>query len=233
VRIAIWSTIVATFGTVLLVLFDSGKHTLLYERVTKELGLGKDGDGWNWPVGSARPTWLPHSGLVFAAWDLIFSRNVRAIQTEWKWSIPVGGLQTGKGPHDGQLNWPQDFTHIPIPFNGTSWPWHWGGQSGQPPPGWYRDLPGWFTGLLPYDLNWNFPAFVVEQLIPVTIMVGLPLLLVYGLWRVGWLRTRRDVCIAIFSGFITVYFTMTIIGAAFRGAGQDLVLPWKVPHIDG
>jgi quinol---cytochrome c reductase cytochrome c subunit, bacillus type len=234
VRIAIWSVIVAVIGTGILVLFDSSKHVRFWQDRWEIAGITFKPSFGTWPVGSARPHWLPHSGLLFAIWDLVFVRNVRAIQTEWKWSIPVGGLQPGKGPHDGRLDWPQDFTHIPIPLiNGTSWPWHWGGQSGQPPPEWYRHLPGWLTGLYPYDLNWNFPAFIVEQLIPVTLMVGLPVLLLYGLWRIGWLRTRRDICIAIFSGFIAVYFFMTIVGAAFRGSGQDLVYPWDVPHIDG
>jgi len=234
VRITIWSTIVGIVGTSILVLFDSSKHVRFWQDKWEIHGITIKPSFGAWPVGNARPDWLPHSGFLFAIWDLIFIRSVRAIQTEWKWSIPVGGLQPGKGPHDGRLDWPQDFTHIPIPLiNGTSWPWHWGGQSGQPPPEWYRHLPGWITGLYPYDLNWNFPAFVVEQAIPSLLMVGLPILLIYGLWRVGWLRTRRDICIALFSGFIAVYWTMTIVGAALRGAGQDLVYPWTVPHIDG
>ena len=54
-----------------------------------------------------------------------------------------------------------------------------------------------------------------------------------SLWRIGWVNTRRDVMIAIFSAFITVYWVMTIVGAAFRGQGQDLVVPWEVPRIDG
>jgi hypothetical protein len=39
--------------------------------------------------------------------------------------------------------------------------------------------------------------------------------------------------ISLFSGFIVAYWVMTIIGAAFRGAGQELVWPWDVPRIDG
>src|SRR5439155_6944273 len=197
VAISIWSAIVGIVGVAVLVLYDSGKHALLWEgqlRILPGHRALKPSFG-TWPVGTARPHWLPHSGLIFAIWDLIFSRNVRAIQTEWRWSIPVGGLQTGhpfgnpaspEGPHDGRLDWPQDFQHIPIPFNGTSWPWHWGGARGSPPPDWYRHIPGWITGLLPYDLNWNFPAFIVEQLLPVLFMVGLPALLLYILWRIGW-----------------------------------------------
>ena len=39
--------------------------------------------------------------------------------------------------------------------------------------------------------------------------------------------------IALFTGFIMVYFALTIIGAAFRGQGQQLVPFWKVPNLDG
>jgi hypothetical protein len=57
--------------------------------------------------------------------------------------------------------------------------------------------------------------------------------MVYILWRIGWLRTRRDVMISIFTAFMVVFWIMTIVGSAFRGAGQELVMPWNVPRIDG
>ncbi|HXH23429.1 MAG TPA: hypothetical protein VNN10_15525 [Dehalococcoidia bacterium] len=242
VRITVFSTIFAAVGTVILILYDSGKHVQLYETIT----------GSPWRVGDrrvtpdgvvenvGRPEWLPDVGIVHAIWDLVFSRDLRSIQTEWKWDSPLG-------------RWPDSFTAIPIPLNGTSWP-RWGSigaerapdghaLSGyhldpvtgavQPPPPWYQNLPDWLTGLYWYDLNLNLPAFIVEILIPTMTMVGLPILLIYLLWRIGWVRTRRDVAISIFSGFIAVYWVMTIVGAAFRGAGQELVMPWDVPTIDG
>jgi quinol-cytochrome oxidoreductase complex cytochrome b subunit len=239
VRITIFSTIFAAVGTVMLILYDSGKHVEMYEKIT----------GSSWRVGerevsaegalvnSGRPSWLPEVGIIAATWDLIFSRDLRSIQTEWEWDSPLG-------------KWPDSFTEIPIPLNGTSWP-RWGlthddagnAISGyhhdpvtgavQPPPQWYQNLPDWLTGLFWYDLNLNLPAFVVEILIPTALMVGLPVLLIFILWRIGWVRTRRDVAISIFSGFISVYWIMTIAGAAFRGAGQELVFPWHVEPIDG
>jgi quinol-cytochrome oxidoreductase complex cytochrome b subunit len=225
VAISVWSAIISAVLTLLLILFDSGKHAQVYEKVTGTL----------WPTGEHRPDWLPNVGIITAGWDLLTVRSVRAIQTDWKWSTDLGGLVPllQKGPnHDGRLNWPQDFTQIPIPFNGTSFP-RWGTYHGQPPPEWYQKLPDWLTGLIPYDLNLNFPAFLVEQLIPTIIMVGLPALLVYFLWRIRWIATRRDVMLCLFSGFISAYWVMTIVGAAFRGAGQELVWPWDVPRIDG
>ena len=233
VRISIFSGFFALFGTVFLVLYDSAKHVQLYEMKWHFFGVTLK-PHLTWPVGAHRPGWLPDLGIVFAVWDLIFSRNVRAIQTEWHWKTGLGGLVStlqGKG-HDGTLNWPQDFTHIPIPFNGTSFP-RWGGHSGQPPPDWYQHIPGWLTGLFYYDLNLNLPAFVVELLIPTLLMVGLPIVLVYILWRIGWVNNRRDVALSVFTGFIVVYWVMTIVGAAFRGMGQELVPPWDVPRIDG
>jgi hypothetical protein len=225
VRITVFSGIFAFFGTLILILLDSGKHAQAYEKIT----------GSAWPVGEDRPGWLPDVGIITAVWDLVFSRDFRSIQTSWTWKTDLGGLvpllQKGEG-HDGYLNWPQDFERIPIPLNGTSWP-KWGNDHGEPPPQWYQDLPDWLTGLLPYDLNVNFPANLVEIIIPSIIMIALPALLIYILWRINWVNTRRDVMISLFSGFIVAYWVMTIIGAAFRGQGQELVWPWDVPRIDG
>jgi len=83
-------------------------------------------------------------------------------------------------------------------------------------------------GLPAIDLNVNIPALIVEQIIPVTMMVGLPILLSIAAWRIGWAKTRRDHMILQFSGFIAVYFLLTIIGTAFRGAGMELLPPWEV-----
>jgi hypothetical protein len=151
---------------------------------------------------------------------------VRAIQTVWEWSIPVPeSWQLGPGEHDGELNWPQDFTHIPMPFNGTSGPdWmRWD------EPQW---MPGWMQAMYWYDLNWNLPAFVVEQIIPVALMVGLPIVMIVMMRKGKLVFTTRDVAIALFTGFIVTYFALTIVGAGFRGSGQDLVLPWDVPNLE-
>ncbi len=106
----------------MLILFDSGKHAQLYEKITGRSDAG--------PVGArTAPGWLPDVGIITAIWDLVFIRNFRAIQTEWTWKTDLGGLvphASGPNGHDGTLDWPEDFTRIPIPFNGTSWPWHGG-----------------------------------------------------------------------------------------------------------
>jgi quinol-cytochrome oxidoreductase complex cytochrome b subunit len=222
VRISVFSGVFAFVGTLGLILFDAGKHAQIYEKIT----------GSPWPVGTERPGWLPDIGIVSAIWDLVFTRDIRSIQTSWHWSINLFGIEGPTGT-DGRLSWPEDFTRIPLPIiNGTWWP-SWGNAHGEPPPAWYQHLPDWLTGLYPYDLNINFPANLVEIIIPSIIMIGLPALLIYILWRMRWIATRRDVMLSLFSGFIVAYWLMTLVGALFRGAGQELVWPWDVPRIDG
>jgi menaquinol-cytochrome c reductase cytochrome b/c subunit len=73
------------------------------------------------------------------------------------------------------------------------------------------------------ELDWNIPAFLVEQFIPVNVMVGLPLLLSFVAHKRGWARTRRDHMILQFSGFISVFITLTVVGTFFRGEGLVLI----------
>ena len=203
VKIMLFSAAFASVFTVGLILYDQGRHV----DVITNLANRVDAD-WQWP----------------RVLDPL--RSVRPIQTVWEWEIPVPtSAQLGGGEHDGELNWPQDFENIPMPFNGTSGPeWmQWSAPD---------FLPGWMQALYWYDLRLNLPAFVVEIFIPVAIMVLLPVLLILMLRRLGWMDSMRDGAIAIFTGMMAVYFILTIIGAGFRGAGQDLVLPWDVPEID-
>jgi hypothetical protein len=83
----------------------------------------------------------------------------------------------------------------------------------------------------PIELDVNVPALIVEQIIPVTLMIGLPVLLSIVVGRIGWAKTRRDHMILQFSGFIAVYFTLTIVGTAFRGRGMELYWPWDNPPV--
>ncbi len=83
-------------------------------------------------------------------------------------------------------------------------------------------------GLPAIDLDVNIPAMIVEQIIPVTLMIGLPILLSIALWRTGLATTRRDHMIAQFGGFIAVFLTLTIIGTFFRGLGMELFWFWEV-----
>ena len=87
-------------GTSGLVLYDQSRHV----NVTTNIIQHWDKD-WEWPV------------------YLAPFRNARSIQTGWQWHINVPHrAQLGPGEHDGSLDWPQDFSHVPMPFNGTSGP---------------------------------------------------------------------------------------------------------------
>jgi quinol-cytochrome oxidoreductase complex cytochrome b subunit len=79
----------------------------------------------------------------------------------------------------------------------------------------------------------DFPAFLVEQAIPIAAMIGLPCLLIYSLWRAGLVFTRRDALIVLFSGFVASYGVLTIAGTAFRGQDQELVFPWELKVGEG
>lgn len=119
--------------------------------------------------------------------------------TDWpsqlNWLKSLRSLQT-------EVNWPSELEAIPLGSKVLR-----------------TDL----LGLPAIDLDVNFPAMVVEQIIPVGAMVGLPLLLSAAAWKVGLAQTRRDHMILQFSGFIAVYVILTIIGTFFRGEGLELV----------
>jgi quinol-cytochrome oxidoreductase complex cytochrome b subunit len=75
------------------------------------------------------------------------------------------------------------------------------------------------------------PEIVYQQVIPVAIMVGLSIILV-GIVQVVFKPTRREIIIALFTGFVTSYFLLTIVGTFFRGYGMELQLywPWENLH---
>lgn len=107
-----------------------------------------------------------------------------------------------------QLPWPEWSTHIPY-------------------------LPVKITILGQQFLNLNFPAWLVEQAIPTAVIVGMPCMLIYVLWRMGWVVTRRDALLALFTGFVAAYGVLTLSGTAFRGQGQQLVFPWELKVSEG
>ena len=78
-------------------------------------------------------------------------------------------------------------------------------------------------GLPKISLNINIPGLLVEQIVPVSTMVGLPILLSIVAWKTKIAQTKRDHMILQFSGFIAVYVTLTIIGTYVRGEGLALV----------
>jgi len=79
----------------------------------------------------------------------------------------------------------------------------------------------------------DFPAWIVEQGIPIVAMVGMPALMIFAMWRLGWVVTRRDALLALFSGFVGAYGILTMVGTGFRGQGQELVWPWQLNPTEG
>ena len=116
------------------------------------------------------------------------------------WLTSVRALQT-------EINWPSELERIPLGETFVR-----------------TDLLGLPRG----SLQWNFPAWIVEQAIPINLMLGLPALLCLVAWRLGLASTRRDFMILLFSGWLGAYLTLTIAGTYFRGEGLELLWPWEV-----
>ena len=110
------------------------------------------------------------------------------------WAKSLRSLQT-------EVNWPSEIEAIPLGSKVLR-----------------TDL----LGLPAINLDVNVPAMIVEQIIPVSLMVGLPLLLSAVAWKVKLAQTKRDHMIMQFSGFIAVYVTLTVIGTFFRAEGLEL-----------
>ena len=71
----------------------------------------------------------------------------------------------------------------------------------------------------------SVPPVVYTQIIPVVIMVGLSVGLAVAVQLI-FKPTRRELIIALFTGFVASYVVMTIVGTFFRGYGMELQLYW-------
>jgi hypothetical protein len=220
VRIAAFSFVFASFLITWLILWDDGAHVRVYQNLPELWGSDKQ---YTWPgqYGTMFFEDWPGGDFLRVIWDFVFLENRVALRDTFTFSMPVP-FQPGDGPHDGHLDWPRDFERIPLPFNGT-WIFQWDD------PSW---LPGWIRILYPYDGHLNIPSITAEYVLPVIAMVGLPAVMVIMLFKMGWAHNVRDVMISLFTGFILVYFALTIVGVAFRGKGQQLVPFWKVPNLE-
>src|SRR5215207_7249471 len=76
--------------------------------------------------------------------------------------------------------------------------------------------------------QFGMPALVYNILLPsliIMIMIGVLVVLVQVIFK----PTRRELIIALFTGFVVAYVVLTISGTSFRGEGQNLVFPWQLP----
>ena len=221
VKITIFSAVYSAFVIPWCILWDDGAHVRIYQQAPVTFGFMDGKTRW---IGDRHPfdSWGPIGDLFQAVWTFVFLRNRLAMRDSWHWSIPLP-FQPGSGHHDGYLDWPKDFQQVPVPLNGT-WLWYWG------EPGW---MPGWMRHVYWYNSDFNIPAIMAEFVVPIATIIFFGGAMLFLLRKLGWLNTMRDVWLALFTGFIMFYFALTIIGAAFRGRGQQLVPPSHVPNLDG
>ncbi len=74
----------------------------------------------------------------------------------------------------------------------------------------------------------GMPELVYGQILPSLIIlgaIGVLMAMVQGIFR----PTRREMIIALFTGFMVTYVMLTIFGTSFRGEGQELTWPWNLP----
>ncbi len=113
------------------------------------------------------------------------------------------------------VKWPEDLDHIPWPFNDSIGDFSFG------------MFHGWGGEHL------NIPAATAEQVIPLGSIAFFAVLIIYILFRLGWVRTRRDVMIVMYTGVMAGYLALTLVGSFFRGPGQDLVWPTEIKVDEG
>lgn len=70
---------------------------------------------------------------------------------------------------------------------------------------------------------------VAGWIIPTFMLVFFPFLLVILLKRVFRGIDLAEVIIGLFTGFVVVYWVLTIVGTAMRGPGMELFAPWALP----
>jgi menaquinol-cytochrome c reductase cytochrome b/c subunit len=140
--------------------------------------------------------------------------TMKDISKRLEFSVPFPEV-FGEPTSDGHLDWPRDLDHIPTPFN--------------------EDVCKYETGSFQLwcDMHLNIPAIMAEQVLPLVTIVFFALLIIYVLFRLGWVRTRRDVFIVMFTGVLTAYLVLSMVGSFFRGEQQALIWPWEIKVDEG
>lgn len=69
---------------------------------------------------------------------------------------------------------------------------------------------------------------ITRQILPVIVITAAIALLMI-LVQVIFKPTRREMIIALFTGFVVTFVVLTIFGTSFRGENQDLTWPWNLP----
>ncbi|MDQ3695408.1 MAG: menaquinol-cytochrome C reductase [Chloroflexota bacterium] len=77
----------------------------------------------------------------------------------------------------------------------------------------------------------HLPEFIYNQAVPFTVIlifIGILMVMTQVMFR----PTRREMIIALFTGFVVTYIVLTFIGTSFRGPGQDLYWPWDLVGLE-
>jgi hypothetical protein len=82
-------------------------------------------------------------------------------------------------------------------------------------------------------MHLNIPSIMAEQVMPLVTIVFFAILIIYVLFRIGWVRTRRDIFIIMFTAVMASYLTLSMVGSFFRGEGQGLIGPWDIKVDEG
>jgi hypothetical protein len=85
---------------------------------------------------------------------------------------------------------------------------------------------GW--GIKQWMVDQGWPEIIYGQVFPSIVMIG-AIAVLMGLVQVMFRPTRREMIIALFTGFFVTYWVLTIFGTSFRGEGQNLTWPWDLP----
>lgn len=72
------------------------------------------------------------------------------------------------------------------------------------------------------------PREVTEIILPSIVILGAIATLMLMV-QVMFRPTRREMIIALFTGFYVTFIVLTLFGTSFRGEGQDLTFPWDLP----
>lgn len=209
VRLTVVSAIYATVLSVSLVLFDAGDRSITPHPLPEV-------------EAQMLTKWIPsceegagHQGTPCLR-DAVGEPHqgllsVKDVSKRLEMSIPwPDGLLSIDDKH---LDWPGDLDHVPVPFND------------------FCEHIGSFH--LWCDMHLNIPVVMSDQVIPLSTIAFFTVLILYVLFRIGWLRTRRDLFIVMYTAVMAAYLTLSLIGSFFRGQAQALVPPWEIKVDEG
>jgi hypothetical protein len=87
----------------------------------------------------------------------------------------------------------------------------------------------WGIPVIPTVYTWTWNAELVYNTVFPSIVMLIGIAVLVGIVQTLFRPTRRELIIALFTGFFVSYWVLTIFGTSFRGQGQDLAWPWNLP----